>query len=168
MTGLARKGRLLGVIGVIALGSLVFTGAQGFAQDPPGDNGTVKIDGIDFDVHPNNEPHVGCVFQVDFYGFDEGPYDARVRFFAIPPTGTRVLLESDKVFIGEDPHDDGGSIPGLDAEATYDLAAALKSFMAHPQQGYHIKLVVNAPGSIGDDKKHKVFWVEECAYGSPS
>ena len=35
-----------------------------------GNNGTVKIDGVEFDTHPDNEPHVGCIFQVDFYGFD--------------------------------------------------------------------------------------------------
>jgi hypothetical protein len=39
--------------------------------------------------------------------------------------------------------------------------------MAHPQQGYHIKVVVNAPGSIGDDRKMKVFWVEECGPSYP-
>ncbi len=42
------------------------------AKNPPGNNGTVKIDGVEWDIHPNNEPHVGCVFQVDFYGFDAG------------------------------------------------------------------------------------------------
>ena len=152
--------------GVLAMGALVIGGAQGFAEDPPGNNGTVKIDGIDFDVHPNNEPHVGCVFEVDFYGFDEGDYYARVRFVAIPPTGDKELLLRDKVFIGEDSSDGGGSIAGLDAEREYDLSSALRSYMAHPQQGYHIKLHVNAPGSIGADKKHKAFWVAECAYGS--
>jgi hypothetical protein len=68
--------------------------------------------------------------------------------------------------IAEDSSDGGGSEAGLDASATYDLASALKSYMAHPQQGYHIKLKVNAPYSIGADKKHKAFWVSECAYGS--
>jgi hypothetical protein len=47
---------------------------QAGAQDPPGNNGTVKIDDVPFDDHPNNEPHVGCVFQVDWYGFDEGDF----------------------------------------------------------------------------------------------
>ena len=44
--------------------------------NPPGNNGTIKIDDVPFDDHPNNEPHVGCVFQVDFYGYDEGDLDA--------------------------------------------------------------------------------------------
>ena len=42
------------------------------AGNPAGDNGTVKIDGVVFDEAPDNQPHVGCVFQVDFYGFDKG------------------------------------------------------------------------------------------------
>ena len=57
-------------------------------QDPGGNNGTVKIDGVDFDDHPNNEPHVGCVFQVDFYGYDADTPDedlqATVLFEAWP------------------------------------------------------------------------------------
>ena len=42
------------------------------SADPPGNNGTVKVDGEEFDDHPDNEPHVGCIFQIDWYGFDEG------------------------------------------------------------------------------------------------
>ena len=43
------------------------------ANDPGGNNGTVKIveDG-DFDAPPNNDPHVGCTFTVEWYGFDQG------------------------------------------------------------------------------------------------
>ena len=47
-------------------------GTGGGQTNPPGNDGTVKIDGLDFDRHPNNEPHVGCTFEVDFYGFDAG------------------------------------------------------------------------------------------------
>ena len=166
MNKMRRHGRIAAVAGVLALGALVFTGAQGFAEDPVGNNGTVKIDGIDFDQYPNNEPHVGCTFEVDFYGFDEGDLNAKVRFLVWPPTGDRMELLRDTVFIGEDPNDGGGSLAGLDAERDYNLSPYLRSYMAHPQQGYHIKLVVNAEGSIGADKKHKVFWIEECAYGS--
>ncbi len=41
-------------------------GSAWAAPNPPGNNGTVKIDDVPFDDHPNNEPHVGCTFQVDF------------------------------------------------------------------------------------------------------
>ena len=161
----ARSGRALAVLGVVALGSFILVAPQSYAEDPPGDNGTIKVDGVEFDTHQNNQPHVGCVFQVDFYGFDEGSLTARVRFYAIPPTGNRELLLADNVDIGEDAAGGGGD---LDAQATYDLSAALKSYMAHEQQGFHIKLKINAQGSIGADTKYKAFWVEECAYSAPA
>jgi hypothetical protein len=31
-----------------------------------------------------------------------------------------------------------------------------------PQQGFHVKLTINAEGSQGADVKHKVFWVTGC------
>lgn len=168
MARFARPGRALAAIGAVVLGSLVLSAPQSFAADPAGNNGTVKIDGVEFDQTPDNQPHVGCVFEVDFYGYDEGDLYARVTFFAIPPTtdgGAKVKLVSKRVFIGEDSNDGGGSIDGLDQETEFDLSSYLQSFMAD-NQGYHIKLLVNADGSQGADKKHKVFFVEECAYGS--
>lgn len=130
------------------------------AANPPGNNGTVKIDGVAFDDHPNNEPHVGCTFQVDFYGFDEGELFADVTFEVHPPTGSPVTLLTDTVFIGEDDNGGGGSEAGLDASETYTLD--LTGFEPHPQQGWHVKLTVNADGSQGADTKHKVFWVTGC------
>ena len=47
------------------------TAAFAAPHDPPGNNGTIKVDAAPFDDAPNNEPHVDCVFQIDFYGFDE-------------------------------------------------------------------------------------------------
>jgi len=138
--------------------SLVLVAAPVAVADPPGNNGTVKIDGMVFDDLPNNEPHVGCVFQVDFYGYDAGDLSADVTFEAHPPTGKAVLL-TDVVAIGEDA---AGGGTDLDASVTYDLSAALAGFEPHPKQGYHVKLTVNAEGSIGADTKHKVFWVTGC------
>jgi LPXTG-motif cell wall-anchored protein len=133
------------------------------SADPPGNNGTVKIDGIDFDDHPDNEPHVGCVFQVDWYGFDEGEdLFSDVTFEVHPPTGSPEVILTDEVFIGEDDNSGGGSEAGLDASATYDLTSVLQGFEPHPQQGWHIKLTVNNDGSQGADVKHKVFWVSGC------
>ena len=165
----ARSGRALALLGVVALSGVILAAPQSYADDPPGNNGTIKIDGVVFGDVPNNEPHPGCIFEVDFYGYDEDPtYFATVNFYAIPPTGKRINLLTDSVFIGEDPHDGGGSEPGLDATREYDLSGLLKSFYFHPEQGYHIKLKVNAPGSIGKDTKYKVFWILECGYGTPS
>jgi hypothetical protein len=135
--------------------------AAGSAAKPAGNNGTVKVDGNPFDSHPNNEPHVGCVFQVDFYGFDEGDLNAHVTFSVQPPSGTGIILEDD-VFIGEDDNAGGGSTAGLDAEATFDLGGLLAGYDMHPNQGYHVKLTVDAEGSHGADTKHKTFWVTDC------
>jgi cell division septation protein DedD len=134
--------------------------------DPPGNNGTIKIDDVAFDDHPNNEPHVGCTFQVDFYGFDEGDLHADVTFKAHPPTGDREVLLTDNVFIGEDDNSGGGSEKGLDASQTYTLD--FTGIEPHPQQGFHVKLTINADGSQGADVKHKVFWVQDCLKPTPS
>lgn len=133
-------------------------GQQTAWEGPPGNNGTVKIDGIPFDDHPNNEPHPGCIFQVDFYNYDKGDLDATYSFALQQPTGTARLL-SGTTFIGEDRNGGGRD---LDASVTIDLTDALIASGAqpHPQQGFHVKLTVNAEGSIGEDVKHKVFWVE--------
>ena len=131
------------------------------AKNPAGNNGTVKIDGLEWDNHPDNEPHVGCTFEVDFYGFDEGDLWADVIFEAHPPTGHGVLL-TDTIFIGGDDNSGGGSEAGWDASRQYDLTAALSAYPVHPQQGYHVKLTIHADGSQGADTKHKVFWVGPC------
>lgn len=139
--------------------------APAFAADPKGNNGTIKIDDQPFDTHPNNQPHVGCVFQVDFYGFDKGNLTARVTFRGQAPTGKGILLERDFVPIGEDA---AGGGTDLDAERTYDLTSVLPTLgEPHPKRGYHIKLTVNAPGSKGADTKHKVFWVQPCELPPP-
>jgi hypothetical protein len=115
------------------------------ASNPPGNNGTVNIDARPFDAAPDNEPHVGCTFQVDFYGYDEGDLEAQVSFEAHAPTlrpdGSQVLL-TDSVFIGEDDNSGGGSEAGLDARRTYRLDFA--GMTPHPVQGLHEKLSVNA------------------------
>jgi hypothetical protein len=148
---LVARSALLLTAGVTAFGAGV---VPAFA-DPPGNNGTIKIDGLAFDDHPNNEPHPGCKFQVDFYGYDQGNYFANLTFRAHPPTGSGQVLATDRLFIGGDP---AGGGTDLDGSGTYTLD--FTGFEAHPQQGYHVKLTINAQGSQGADVKHKVFWVE--------
>jgi LPXTG-motif cell wall-anchored protein len=104
------------------------------------------------------------VFQVDFYGFDEGDLVADVIFESHPPTGPVQVLLTDEVFIGEDDNAGGGSQAGLDASATYALD--FTGIQPHPNQGFHVKLTVHADGSHGADTKHKVFWVTGCASGT--
>jgi hypothetical protein len=103
-----RTGQAVALAGCLALVSLA---TPAFAV-PPGNNGTIKLDDVAFDDHPNNEPHVGCTFQVDFYGYDEGDLFADVTFRAHPPTGDREVLVTDKVFIGEDDNSAGEARKG--------------------------------------------------------
>ena len=95
-------------VGTLTLGSPA-------SADPPGNNATIKIDGVAFDTAPNNEPHVGCRFQLDFYGYDQGNYNADVVFSVQPPTGKFVPILTDTVFVGEDA---AGGGTDLDAEAS--------------------------------------------------
>jgi len=123
-------------------GALLVPGAALAASNPPGNNGTVKIDARPFDAAPDNEPHVGCTFQIDFYGYDEGDLWARVTFEAQAPTlrsgGGDQVLATDSVFIGEDDNAGGGSEAGLDAKRTYRLD--FTGITPHPVQGFHAKL----------------------------
>jgi hypothetical protein len=151
-------GRLLLVI----LGATVLASPSGSSLAvPPGNNGTIKVDGVAFDDHPNNEPHVGCSFQVDMYGYDAGDLEAALTFTGIPPTGGGTLA-GDRLSIGEDA---AGGGTDLDASGDYDLAAELSGIEPHAVQGHHVKLTIHAEGSIGADVKHKVFWVEGCSTG---
>jgi hypothetical protein len=154
-----------GALAAVLVGTLS-AGSSAGAVNPPGNNGTIKIDAQAFDDAPNNEPHVGCPFQVDFYGFDQGDLFAHVTFESHPPTGPVQVLLEDDVFIGEDDNSGGGSEAGLDASQTYLLD--FTGIAPHPIQGNHVKLTINAEGSKGADVKHKVFWVTGCAEPSPT
>jgi hypothetical protein len=135
-------------------------GKQG-RHEPAGNNGTVKIAPLgDLDTIPNNSPHQGCTFTVQWYGFDEGDYYSDVDFALQAPTATGRTLsggEPARVFVGEDAA--GGAGQDMDAEQVYTLDF---TGAPHPKQGYHVKLTVHTPFSQGSDKKSKVFWVEGC------
>jgi hypothetical protein len=166
--GLLAMSGVLGAVAGLVLAAVFGGAGASSAANPPGNNGTVKVDDVPFDDHPDNEPHVGCVFQVDFYGFDEGDLSAEVIFEVHPPTGSPEVILEDEVFIGEDDNSGGGSEAGLDASVTYDLSAVLQGFEPHPQQGWHVKLTIHADGSQGADVKHKVFWVSGCEAPPPT
>jgi hypothetical protein len=144
--------------GCMALAVLVPADLAETQPAPPGNNGTVKVDGEDFDSHPDNQPHVGCVFQIDFYNFDGGE-SATVEFEAIPPTPGGPLLSDNVPLAAPDPNNSG-----LNAAATYDLSGPLAAVEPHPQQGHHVRLDVTTP----DGPKSKVFWVEDCGGPPPT
>ena len=152
-------------------GSAKDSGGSGGKKNPPGNNGTIKIDAVAFDDHPNNEPHVGCIFQIDLYGYDDNDdyyadYSFALHAPTLSPSGDNGLMDGN-VFIGEDA---AGGGRDLDASVTIDLSDALAASGAtpHAKQGYHVKLTVHADGSIGADTKYKVFWVQGCESTSSS
>ena len=150
-------GSAMFVVSVPALGSPEAVAPR--TDDPAGNNGFIKVDGQPFDDTPDNQPHVGCVFQVDFYNYDEGVGEAFVTFQMHAPTSDVGLAVSGDTSpdIGEDA---AGGGEDLDASVTYTLSFDGEP---HPVQGYHVKLLIEAPGSQGSDEKHKTFWVTPCA-----
>src|SRR5438045_9036858 len=55
-------------------------------QQPPGNNGTVKIDEFPADGGNGNDPHVDCRFSVNFFGYDAGTQQATMTFEPWAPT----------------------------------------------------------------------------------
>jgi hypothetical protein len=125
--------------------------AQG-ANIPGVDNqGTIKISSVTNAPDPDNEPHPGCPFRVDFFGFRAGTYDVTITGW--PPTGGGVLT-TDVVTIATTSH---GKV--LQASRTYDLSSALAGITPQPQQGYHVRLDAKRRGTPGEGSKTKVFWL---------
>jgi len=132
-------------------------------DDPAGNNGTVKIAGLgELDGIPDNTPHPGCTFQVEWYGFDGGPDVVSTVTFEMhaPTTDATVSVDGPtQVPVGEDAASGAGTPTGLDAVQAYTLSFEGEP---HAQQGYHVRLTVATPRSQGNDTKTKVFWVEPC------
>jgi hypothetical protein len=127
--------------------------------------GTVKIDGLELDQHPNNEPHPGCLFEVDFYGFGAN-LNATSTFYAWPPTGSMQQIHQVSTTLDNDDSTGGGSIAGYDGgTGLIDLSPFLVGIVPHPQQGFHVKLQVDVPRGTDSAafSKFKVFWVT-CEY----
>src|SRR5512139_2935115 len=74
----------------------VISGAASTWADPPGNNGTVKINSQDVDSSDDisNQPHVPCDFQVEFFGFDKDQ-TATMTFTIQPPSGNGDVLLSE-------------------------------------------------------------------------
>lgn len=134
----------------------------------PGNNGTIKIaDYTDLDEQrPENDPHVPCTFAVEWFNYDSGwgelTADVDMQLHAPTDEAAGVTMtvdgETAPTFTGNGGQPGAGD--GRDHIEWYTL-----SFTGdpHPQQGYHVKVVVDTPHSKGSTLKSKVFWVEPCA-----
>lgn len=156
----------LALVALATLGLASTAGPVG-AANPPGNNGTVKVDKLPLDTLPDNESHPSCTFGVDFYGFDEGALNATATFTVIAPTTSvdTVVYVSSPVFIGQDPASGAGTASGFDATVTYDLNQVLEPYMGADGKGAHVKLTVHADGATNADTKYKTFWVTGCTGG---
>ena len=129
----------------------------------PGNNGTVKIAPVGADDSiPNNTPHVGCQFLIEWYGYDQGSdIISTVTFAAQAPTSDAGITVDgpSSVDVGGDPATGAGTPTGLDGRELYTLSF---TGTPHPKQGFHVKLTVATPHSLGNDTKTKVFWVQPC------
>jgi len=142
-----------------ALCSLLALGGPATAGgNPPGNNGTVKVDGATFDG--GNDSHVDCQFAIGFFGYDQGDLTGTATFELQPPSGNTVLLVGSTA-IGEDP---AGGANDFDASLIVDLSGPIASSgaIADPNQGFHVRLTIDAEGSIGATTKHKTYWVDNC------
>ena len=134
----------------------------GSGHNPPGNNGTIKIEQVAADDVPQNNPHQSCELRVEWYGFDEGDVvESEVSFEPQAPTADSTIGVdgTNPVFVGGDAASGAGTDTGWDGSEVYRL-----SFTGdpHPQQGYHVKVTVHTPHSLGNDSKSKVFWIEPC------
>jgi LPXTG-motif cell wall-anchored protein len=139
-------------------------GSPALAADPAGANGTVKIDGPAYQEDNRNEPHVSCEFQVEFFNFDKGER-ATLIFEAWPPSAPdfHEVKRLENVLVSDD--ESSGGAYHRDADEVFRFSAAglnLTAAMAHPQQGYHIKLTIDRQNHPGWTEKHKVFWLKAC------
>jgi hypothetical protein len=138
------------------------------AADPPGNNGTVKIEEADVDSVDDdnnaNHPHVACPFAVRWYGYDEGTQTTEVAFAAQMPSGTAAVpMTAGRASFTFDGHGPGDQV---DHTEVYELDVA--GLVEQENQGYHIKATITTTGSQGNDTKHKVFWMSACAEETPT
>jgi hypothetical protein len=129
--------------------------AAGDGHNPPGNNGTIKIDyPAPADSGHANRPHPGCAFQLRMFGFDDDQYGT-VTFVGQAPTKLGTLLTQNHVLLSDDAA--GG---GQDVDAVYSYTADQLGLTGTPQakQGWHVKVAVDADDAPGGAKQ-KVFWL---------
>jgi hypothetical protein len=124
--------------------------------NPPGNNGTIKVDVLpDEDDARDTETH-GCQVQIEFFGFD-ADQEVIVTFRGQAPTDFGVLNVSPSELTLDGDGVDGGS---LDGKQNYDLLGALQASGTAPEpgKGYHVRVEVDSLDAPGGAKK-KVFWL---------
>jgi hypothetical protein len=147
-----RAGGAAALAGCLTLGG--FMAPAAFAQ---GNDGTVKIDEVDLAAPPPaNDPHVDCIFDIEFFSFDDG-LEATVTFTGQPPTGGGDPLTETVPL--EETTGGGNELVG---QEEFDLSSFVEQLgEPQPNQGFHIKVQVDVPSGTHSAafSKFKVFWV---------
>jgi hypothetical protein len=154
-----RRSFLVLCVATALFGGMVGASSAAPKSPIPGNNGTVKVDDNPFpgDFLPNNEPHVGCSFNIEFFNFDPAVTATATFDLQAPTKGDGSLTRSMKL------NSDGEGQMNVSLPSSFFAGAE-----EHEQQGFHVKLTTHAPMSHGADVKHKVFWVKCAAAAPPS
>lgn len=159
------------ILGLVLVGPISPANA-GDDNNPPGNNGTIKVDddglpdcgnGNSDDNCSNgvgNDPHLNCQFYIEWYNFDANT-TSQVSFEMQDNPQSSLHLTYDGPSSVQLDGDDasGANENGLDGKELY----ALHFDGPAPQsQGFHVKVTVHTEGSQGNDTKSKVYWVDGC------
>ena len=159
-------------LGALATTTLLSSGgslawAAGGKGAPPGNNGTVKIDGYPVDSGPDNDPHVSCNFAVNFYGYDSGPQSAAITVTPVAPTGGGSPYRTSTSWnVGT--RSTGNQLDASVTVTQADMSSSLQGITPRSRQGYHLRLEVEVTGAQGSDDKYKVFWLTPCSGTAPA
>ena len=129
--------------------------AQGGGGGPQ--RGTVKVEGEDIDDLPNNKPHEGCVFTIEWRGFAGSSLVTATLTLVNPTAGGS---KSASVNLDGDPAGGGND---LDATVVLDLLDIpgiedVEPHMIAGKPSLHVRLDATTPTG----EKHKVFWAINC------
>lgn len=129
--------------------------AQGGGGGPQ--RGTVKVEGEDIDDLPNNKPHEGCVFTIEWRGFAGSSLVTGTLTLVNPTAGGS---KSASTNLDGDPAGGGND---LDATVVLDLLDIpgienVEPHMISGKPSLHVRLDATTPTG----EKHKVFWAINC------
>jgi hypothetical protein len=137
-----------------------------------GKNGVLKIQDLvgNKEPQPDNDPHVGCRFRIEFRGFDKADeLVAAWQLLGHPPSvkGGKedVIVTSGEQFVGQDDASQGAN--DIDAFvdinlSQFDLDAL--GFEENKKGEVHLRVEADLPGFKGNGLKTKTFWaMSTCA-----
>ena len=151
------RARLVTTVSAVATATLLpafmMIGAQSaYADSGNGNKGTVKISEVGGAADESNDPHVGCTFDVQWWGYTRSK--SAITFEGQAPTkDVDITITGPKTV--ELPAVD--SADKINLTRTYTLA--FKGDAPQAKQGYHVKMLTETETAKGNDKKSKVFWV---------